>query len=142
MNHYSTLPLTRSRKLDVATQLRDFSAGTISAATEESAIQVLRWHRHEYKAVVDNRAYSGYTEGSAEWNVIIEGAPSEGEAFVELASVTVPGDLGSSEIPLSPEFISRKLKIADVKTQPVLRVKAEPTGSPGELNYSAYWTAV
>ena len=138
--HFSTLPLTRARQLDVATQLRDFGA-TISAATEEPAIAVLRWHRHtNFKLVVDAKPYTGYTAGTNEWTISLEAASVEGEAFVEVTNITLDGSLGSRELNIGGEAIAAKLPDVKPKDNLVMRIKASPTGSPGELDYSAYLT--
>ena len=143
MNHFSTLPLTRKKHLDIATQLRDFSSGAINSETSESGIDILRWHRHgEYKAVVDSKPYTPYDRNSAYWEVKIEIAPTNEDTFTEVAKTVVAGDKGTCEIPLSGELVANAL---DLETNsalfaPVMRATATPVGSPGDLNYSAYLT--
>ena len=141
MNHYSTLPITRNRQLDVATQLRDFAQGEITSVTSELPNDMLRWHRHgDYKLVVDNHSYSNYTEGTNEWTIALEGSPAVGEAYVEILTLTLSGEIGTQEIGVSGDGIGSVIGVTVPNSASFLRVTATPTGTPGALNYSAYLT--
>ncbi|ELS01114.1 hypothetical protein Xen7305DRAFT_00008160 [Xenococcus sp. PCC 7305] len=137
---FSTIPLTRKSNYDAATVLREVSEAPISAATNGTPLGLLRWHRHgEYKCVINSYAYSSYVAGSAEWVISIEVANDTGSTYAEIASTVVPGVATTSEIPLSGELVNQAL-VDEV--DPVIRVVATPTGSPGDLTYGAFLTCV
>lgn len=141
MNHYSTLPITRNRQLDVATQLRDFAGGEITLQTSELPNNMLRWHRHgEYKLVIDNHAYADYVEKTNEWAIALEGSPAVGEAYVKIATLTISGESGTVEAAVSGDSLGANIGVMVPNSSSFLRVTATPIGTPGALNYSAYLT--
>lgn len=139
-SQFSTIPLTRRDNFDIATLLRDITEAPISSATNGTPLALLRWHRRgEFKAVIHDFAYTGYSAGIDEWVISIEVANTTSDPYVAIASTILTDRPGYYEIPLSGELVNQALVDEE---DPVIRVVATPTGTPGDLTYGAYLTAV
>ncbi len=128
----STIANRREYLFDAATQLRDYTTAAISATTAETAIAIPATKLQEYKAVVDVAVYSGYADGTAQWDIAIE-ASADGSTYKSVGGFTALGTTNRFDVPLSGEWVD------DIVANAIyLRVKATKTGSPGNLTYGAW----
>jgi hypothetical protein len=131
----STIANRRARPFDKDLQLRDYAAAAISATTAGTAIEFAVTKMMNYTCQVTVAAYTGYTAGTATWEIAIEASTAQGGTYVEVGKCSPVGVNASFDIPLSGAWIQDK--VADAQW---VRVRAIKTGSPGNLTYGAYLT--
>ncbi|MBW4677132.1 MAG: hypothetical protein KME52_24945 [Desmonostoc geniculatum HA4340-LM1] len=129
----STISNRRAIQFDKATELRDYSAATISASTTETAIAYPVTKLKAYKAVVDVAAHTGYVATTAQWDITVEVSTTSGGTYKTVGTFTATGVANRFDVPLSGEWIDDI--VADAA---YIRVKAVKTGSPGNLTYGAF----
>lgn len=121
---------------DKGLELRDPDGAAISATTSETSIKFASRKNEVFRVVVNMAAYTGYTAGSAEWNVSVEVSDVESGTYTQVASL--PASAGAGEAVQVPLDISGAEVAALDGDAEYIRVTATKTGAPGDLTYSAF----
>ncbi len=122
--------------VDDALTFRKMTDAAISATTSTTGIQVYPTKVEALKVCITHLAYSGYSAGTAQWTITVEGSASLGSGYVTLGTLdpaTFAGAAAETELVLGGDRVNDLLSTATY-----LRVTATKTGSPGNLTFAAW----
>lgn len=131
---FSTIADRRRRgTFDGLLMLRNPNSAAISATTSETGIQLYPVKQERFKVVLAIDAYTGYSDGVAEWNITIEVSASLGSGYTTVATVSPVGTALETEVAFGGDQIADALSTAQY-----IRVTATKTGAAGNLDYAAW----
>ena len=137
----STINNRRFALLDALLELRDLSAGAITATTTENPIQLDANKLLYYKAVLNLAAYTGFIAGVAQWDIYIEVSGDGGSTYKTLGTMTAPGESVIFDIGFTGEQVEDLISGGQFTDADLyVRARSVKTGSPTSLNYGAYLT--
>jgi hypothetical protein len=133
----STMAKRVAQHFDKETELRDKSLAAISATTAEAPKELIADAITDFKAVIASEPYTGYSAGSAYWQIVVEAATGVAGTYVQVGSTILDGSLNIFEVPLSGQSI-----VSLVPGAKFIRVRAVKVGSTSNLTYGAFLSPI
>ena len=122
-----------STATDELAKLRDIEAAALAATTSETGVELALTTDGACKCLIQYQGYSGYTAGSAEWEISLEVSDLVGGTYVSVGSVALDAGPGNREIAFTGKQVEDLLPDAAFA-----RVTATKVGAAGDLTYAAY----